>query len=83
MRKIALFLYDDGNHYRAVVEPDGLVGDAWPVRRYIEGGRHILEAVLVLPGVDGTQTYRFSFEDNNWTSTSSPIARVSEIDLFV
>lgn len=81
MRKITLFLYDNGNHYRAVAEPEGLVGDAWPVRRYIEDGIGVLEAVVVLPGVAGTRTYRFMFEGNNWTATSSPIARVSEIDL--
>ncbi len=83
MRKITLYPYPQSNLCRAFIEPDGVAGNAWPVRRYIEDGRDILEAVVILPGTDATQTYRFLHDGTNWVSTSDPLARVGVIDLYV
>lgn len=83
MRKITLYPYEHSNRCRAYVEPDGLAGDAWPVRRYMEDGIEILEAVVVLPDGQDTQTYRFTFDGTNWVAMNAPIARVGAVDLFV
>ncbi len=84
MSTITLFLYPDGRHYAARTQPEGLAGEAWPIRRYIEADRDYLEAVVIWANDEGTQTYRFTWDGANWTASGAPIARVrGEIDLFV
>ncbi len=83
MRKITLYPYPDGNRCRAYIEPDDLAGEAWPVRRYSEDDIELLEAVVVLPGAEGTQTFSFSFDGTNWVAANAPIASVAALDLFV
>ncbi len=82
MRRITLYPYENRNRCRAYIEPEGIAADAWPVRRYTEGGRDILEAVVVLPD-EPTQTYRFLHDGTNWVAEGMPIARVRAVDLSV
>lgn len=84
MRTIVLFLYPDGRHYMARTVPDDMTGEAWPIRHYIEADRDYLEALIIWPGDEGTQTYRFTWDGSNWSTAGAPIAIVrGEIDLFV
>jgi len=83
MREIRLYLYPEGQRYRAVREPDAPWAEAWPVRRYTEDGIEILEAVVMWPGAEGTRTYRFTYDGANWRTAGAPIAQVRMMDLFV
>ena len=86
---ITLYLFEDNSRYRAVLEPAGSLGEAryaeaYPVRRFIEGGRDWLEALVIMQGPEKIfQTFRFTWSGSNWVSNSAPIAKVHEIDLLV
>ncbi len=83
MRKIWLFPYEMGAHCRAYIEPENVAADAWPIRRYVERGIELLDAVVVLAGAEGTQTFQFSFDGTNWVALNAPIATVQLADLTV
>ena len=70
MTKIVLHKHPTADRYRAVIGENGR-GWAYPVSKYMENGKQVLEAMVDQQGVSDMATYRFSFDGTNWTINNS------------
>lgn len=77
MTKIVLHKHPKADRYRAVIGDNGR-GWAYPVTKYMENGKEVLEAMVDEQGVSGMATYRFSFDGTNWTINIEPIFHTSD-----
>lgn len=77
MTKIVLHKHPKAGRYRAVIDDDGR-GWAYPVTKYMENGKEVLEAMVDQQGVSGMATYRFAFDGKNWIINSDPVVHTSD-----
>ena len=77
MTKIVLHKHPKADRYRAVIGDNGR-GWAYPVTKYMENGKEVLEATVDQQGVSVMATYRFAFDGKNWTMDIEPIFHVSD-----
>ena len=76
MTKIILHKHPKADRYRAVIDDDGR-GWAYPITKYMENGKEVLEATVDQQGVSLMATYHFALDGKNWTIESAPISYTS------
>ena len=72
MTKIVLHKHPNADRYRAVIGDNGR-GWAYPITKYMENGKEVLEAMVDNRDEHRTAAYRFSFDGSNWVTNSDPI----------